>query len=114
MQYEGHRLRHEYKYYINDEVYHVLRRRLSMVMERDEHMIDDCGYTPTYIKNQATDTLVNIYGKTKKCQKLVGVCSAILQVMDVELLLHIMYCCLLIQILILAKLKISWKHMVQL
>ena len=44
MQYEGHRLRHEYKYYINDEVYHVLRRRLSMVMERDEHMIDDCGY----------------------------------------------------------------------
>ena len=44
MQYEGHRLRHEYKYYINDEVYHVLRRRLSMVMERDEHMIDDRGY----------------------------------------------------------------------
>lgn len=44
MQYEGHTLRHEYKYYINDEVYEVLRRRLQRVIARDEHMIEERGY----------------------------------------------------------------------
>ena len=36
MKYEGHTLRHELKYYINENVYHVLRERLQKVVYTDE------------------------------------------------------------------------------
>lgn len=44
MQYEGHTLRHEYKYYINYNVYYVLRDRLKKVIQLDENMPDENGY----------------------------------------------------------------------
>ena len=44
MQYEGHTLRHEYKYYINYDVYYVLRDRLKKVIQMDENMPDENGY----------------------------------------------------------------------
>lgn len=44
MEYEGHTLRHELKYYINYDVYHVLRKRLQRVIGADEHMTDEEGY----------------------------------------------------------------------
>ena len=44
MQYEGHTLRHEYKYYINYDVYYVLRDRLKQVIQMDENMPDENGY----------------------------------------------------------------------
>lgn len=44
MQYLGHRLRHEIKYYINDSVYHTLRSRLKTVAGADPHMKEEDGY----------------------------------------------------------------------
>lgn len=44
MEYLGHRLRHEIKYYINDSVYHTLRGRLRVVAAADPHMKDEEGY----------------------------------------------------------------------
>ena len=44
MKYEGHTLRHELKYYINYNVYHVLRERLQKVVSMDENMPDEEGY----------------------------------------------------------------------
>ena len=44
MKYEGHVLRHELKYYINYDVYHVLRERLRTVIQMDENMPDEDGY----------------------------------------------------------------------
>ncbi len=44
MQYEGHRLRHELKYYINYDMYHILRQRLNVVVGMDENMPDEEGY----------------------------------------------------------------------
>lgn len=44
MKYEGHTLRHEFKYYINYDVYHVLRERLQKVLQMDENMPDEEGY----------------------------------------------------------------------
>lgn len=44
MQYEGHKLRHELKYYINYSVYHTLRARLQTVLTQDENMPDEEGY----------------------------------------------------------------------
>lgn len=44
MKYEGHTLRHELKYYINYDVYHVLRKRLQSVIQMDENMPDEEGY----------------------------------------------------------------------
>lgn len=44
MQYLGHRLRHEIKYYINDSVYHTLRGRLKTVAGADPNMKEEDGY----------------------------------------------------------------------
>ncbi len=44
MEYLGHKLRHEIKYYINDSVYHTLRGRLSAVAGADPHMKNEDGY----------------------------------------------------------------------
>ena len=44
MQYQGKTLRHEFKYYINYDIYYVLRSRLQNVLYKDEHMPDDEGY----------------------------------------------------------------------
>ena len=44
MEYEGHTLRHELKYYINYDVCHVLRKRLQRVIQMDENMPDEDGY----------------------------------------------------------------------
>ena len=44
MEYEGHTLRHELKYYINYDVCHVLRKRLQRVIRMDENMPDEDGY----------------------------------------------------------------------
>ena len=44
MKYEGHTLRHEYKYYINYDVYHILRQRLKNVIQMDENMPNGEGY----------------------------------------------------------------------
>lgn len=44
MQYEGHTLRHEYKYYMNYDMYYVLRDRLKKVIQMDAHMQDENGY----------------------------------------------------------------------
>lgn len=44
MQYQGHKLRHEWKYYINYDTYYVLRERLSHVIDRDENMPSEDGY----------------------------------------------------------------------
>lgn len=44
MQYLGHRLRHEIKYYINDSVYHTLRSRLRTVAGADPNMKAEDGY----------------------------------------------------------------------
>lgn len=44
MEYLGHRLRHEIKYYINDSVYHTLRSRLNTVAGADPNMKDGDGY----------------------------------------------------------------------
>lgn len=44
MEYLGHRLRHEIKYYINDIVYHTLRSRLNTVAGSDPNMKEPEGY----------------------------------------------------------------------
>lgn len=44
MKYEGHNLRHEFKYYINYGVYLNLRERFRHVLNRDENMVKDEGY----------------------------------------------------------------------
>lgn len=44
MQYLGNRLRHEIKYYINEGVYHTLRKRLMTVASPDVNMAVDEGY----------------------------------------------------------------------
>lgn len=44
MEYQGHRLRHEYKYYINNLVYHELRERFKYVLKTDRNMKDEEGY----------------------------------------------------------------------
>lgn len=44
MEFEGQRLRHEYKYYINSFTYHVLRERIKQVLKKDPNMVDDEGY----------------------------------------------------------------------
>lgn len=44
MLYEGHKLRHELKYYINQSVYQTLRNRLKVVIQPDPNMIDEDGY----------------------------------------------------------------------
>ena len=47
MEYLGHRLRHELKYYVNDGVYHTLRSRLLTVAGPDPNMTDPEGYLIT-------------------------------------------------------------------
>lgn len=49
MEYLGHRLRHELKFYINDGVYHTLRSRLATIASPDSHMHDPEGYLITSI-----------------------------------------------------------------
>lgn len=44
MQYQGHTLRHEMKYYINKSVYHTLRNRLKTVIFTDSNMKREEGY----------------------------------------------------------------------
>ena len=44
MQYQGHTLRHELKYYINASVYHTLRNRLRVVLKPDPNMKREDGY----------------------------------------------------------------------
>ncbi len=44
MWYEGHKLRHELKYYINESVYQTLRNRLKVVIEPDPNMKNPEGY----------------------------------------------------------------------
>lgn len=44
MEYLGHKLRHEIKYYINDSVYHTLRGRLCQAVEADSHRKSEEGY----------------------------------------------------------------------
>ncbi len=47
MEYLGHQLRHELKFYINSGVYHTLRARLSAVAAPDPNMPDPEGYLVT-------------------------------------------------------------------
>ena len=44
MEYKGHKLRHEYKFYINTIVYHELRERFRHGLFPDPHMKDEEGY----------------------------------------------------------------------
>lgn len=44
MQYQGHVLRHEFKYYINMKTYQILKDRLSHVAKRDENTAREEGY----------------------------------------------------------------------
>ena len=44
MQYEGKRLRHELKYYIDYDTYYILRDRLKNVIETDKNMTNEEGY----------------------------------------------------------------------
>lgn len=44
MEYKGHKLRHEYKFYINSFTYYKLRERLRHVLETDSHMKNEEGY----------------------------------------------------------------------
>lgn len=44
MEYKGHKLRHEYKFYINSFVYHELRERFRYVLDVDRYMKDENGY----------------------------------------------------------------------
>lgn len=44
MKYQGHVLRHEIKYYINEGVYHILRDRFLQVLKPDENMVNKEGY----------------------------------------------------------------------
>ncbi len=44
MKYQGHALRHEYKYYLNYDGYLILRDRLRTVVGADPHMPDENGY----------------------------------------------------------------------
>ncbi len=44
MEYKGHMIRHEYKFYINNFVYHELRERFRYVLQADRNMKDDEGY----------------------------------------------------------------------
>ena len=49
MEYLGHRLRQELKYYINESDYHTLRSRLSAVADPDPNMADPEGYLVTSV-----------------------------------------------------------------
>lgn len=49
MEYLGHRLRQELKYYINDSDYHTLRSHLSAVADPDPNMADPEGYLVTSV-----------------------------------------------------------------
>lgn len=44
MKYDNHTLRHEIKYYMNQNVYHTLRGRLKMILQPDENMKKEEGY----------------------------------------------------------------------
>lgn len=44
MQYEGNKLRHELKYYINYDTYFLLRGRLNSILEKDPNMKNENGY----------------------------------------------------------------------
>lgn len=44
MQYEGKKLRHELKYYINYDTYYILRERFRHVLDKDPNMKDENGY----------------------------------------------------------------------
>ncbi|MBH1941524.1 polyphosphate polymerase domain-containing protein [Mobilitalea sibirica] len=44
MKYQNHKLRHELKYYITDEVYRTLRERFRYLLKPDENMVDEEGY----------------------------------------------------------------------
>ena len=44
MRYEGYKLRHEYKYYINESVYYTLRERFRYLLPMDENTVDEEGY----------------------------------------------------------------------
>ncbi len=44
MEYEGHKLRHEFKYYINQNSYHILKERFRYIMSPDENMVQEDGY----------------------------------------------------------------------
>lgn len=44
MEYKGHKLRHEYKYFINTFVYHELRERFRHVLQSDKNMVEEDGY----------------------------------------------------------------------
>jgi len=44
LRYEGHKLRHEYKYYINESVYYTLRERFRYVLKMDENTKNEEGY----------------------------------------------------------------------
>lgn len=49
MQYNGNKLRHELKYYINDSVYYTLRQRLLHTIGPDPNMKDPDGYLITSV-----------------------------------------------------------------
>lgn len=44
MQFEGNKLRHELKYYINDDTYYLLRERFQSVLDKDPNMKREGGY----------------------------------------------------------------------
>lgn len=44
MKYKGHKLRHEYKYYIKEKTYHILRERFRSILQADENMLAEEGY----------------------------------------------------------------------
>lgn len=44
MQYEGHKLRHELKYYISQSVYYTLREHFRYFMQKDENTVNEEGY----------------------------------------------------------------------
>lgn len=44
MEYKGHKLRHEYKYYINESTYRILSNRFRHILSADENMENEEGY----------------------------------------------------------------------
>jgi len=44
LRYEDHKLRHEFKYYINESVYYTLRERFRYLLKMDENTVHEDGY----------------------------------------------------------------------
>lgn len=65
MEFQGQKLRHEYKFYINTFAYHELRERLKHVLKMDHNMANDEGYL---ISSLYFDDMFN----SASCEKKAG------------------------------------------